>query len=240
MFVACELKGSEDYAHSRTPFLLFTVGLLNTFTNYGHHTYHLPQSALIHWISFIVSMLELVILAKLFMDLGALLRNRRSRSRHGVVAGFMQSASFWTFAMLTLSIGIAVPPLNALIHGTHVVSAHVMGSMVGIDSMILWAAMAYLIACLVGREHPVLQAPSVRKAVLAINGFLFLFILAYFLRGASAGWSRYAGPAAPDHSVFVAAFPLVMMVSGLGLMVSVLWVLTRWLATLVRYRGQGG
>jgi len=63
--VACALAGSQSYARSRTAFAFFTVGLLNTFCNYGHHTYHLPQSAWIHWASFIVSMLELVILAKI-------------------------------------------------------------------------------------------------------------------------------------------------------------------------------
>lgn len=234
MFVASALQGSEDYAHSRTAFAFFTVGLLNTFCNYGHHTYHLPQSAWVHWVSFIVSMLELVILAKVFLDLGKLLKGRTESSSHPVIGGFMRSATLWTFLMLTLSIVIAVPPLNAVLHGTHAVSAHVMGAMVGIDSMILWAAMAYLVSQVVGADHRSLQKPSICWAVRLVNVFLFGFILVYLLRGASAGWSRYAGAAASDHSEFVALFPTLMMVFGAGLMVSVLWILFHWMSALLR------
>ncbi len=234
MFVACELKGSEDYAHSRTPFLLFTVGLLNTFTNYGHHTYHLPQSAWVHWTSFIVSMLELLILAKICLDVGQLLRKRDSASEDPVIDGFLRSTTLWTFLMLTLAIVIAIPPLNALLHGTHAISAHVMGSMVGIDSMILWAGMAYLVRSVAGSGHPSLQRASVRVSVRMISVFLFGFIGVYLLRGASAGWSRYAGATAPDHSTLVAMFPVLMMIFGAGLMASTLWVLVNWMAALAR------
>jgi len=233
MFVACAMQKSEDYARSRTAFSFFTVGLLNTFCNYGHHTYHLPQSPWIHWISFIVSMLELLILAKVFLDVGKLLKKQGAAETDPVIDGFMRSATLWTFLMLTLSIAIAVPPLNAMLHGTHAISAHVMGSMVGIDSMILWAAMGYLVSRAVGVDHPSLQKLSMRVAVRLINVFLFAFILVYLLRGASAGWSRYAGPAAGDHSAFVAMFPTLMMVLGAGLMASVLWVLFQWMYALL-------
>jgi len=138
--------------------------------------------------------------------------------------------------MLTLSIVIAVPPLNAMLHGTHVVSAHVMGSMVGIDSMILWAAMAYLVSRVVGANHASLQKPSMCWAVRLVNVFLFAFILVYLLRGASAGWSRYAGAAASDYSAFVALFPTLMMISGAGLLVSILWVLIHWMSALLGSR----
>jgi heme/copper-type cytochrome/quinol oxidase subunit 1 len=179
-------------------------------------------------------MLELVILAKVFLDLGKLLKGRTGFSSHPVIGGFMRSATLWTFLMLTLSIVIAVPPLNAVLHGTHAVSAHVMGAMVGIDSMILWAAMAYLVSQVVGADHRSLQKPSICWAVRLVNVFLFGFILVYLLRGASAGWSRYAGAAASDHSEFVALFPTLMMVFGAGLMVSVLWILFHWMSALLR------
>ena len=44
------------------------MGVLNSFTNYGHHTFHLPQTPWIHWISFVISMLDTVILAKVLLD----------------------------------------------------------------------------------------------------------------------------------------------------------------------------
>jgi len=238
MFVASAMQGSEEYARSRTAFAFFTVGLLNTFTNYGHHTYHLPQSAWVHWTSFIVSMLELLILAKICLDVGQLLRKRDSASEDPVIDGFLRSTTLWTFLMLTLAIVIAIPPLNALLHGTHAISAHVMGSMVGIDSMILWAGMAYLVRSVAGSGHPSLQRASVRVSVRMISVFLFGFIGVYLLRGASAGWSRYAGATASDHSTLVALFPTLMMIFGAGLMASTLWVLVNWMTALARAGAQ--
>ena len=52
---------TERYAKSNLAFALFLVGVLNSFTNYVHHTYHLPQDELPKWIAFTVSMLEAVI-----------------------------------------------------------------------------------------------------------------------------------------------------------------------------------
>ena len=130
MYIACCINGDDKYAYSRPAFALLWVGLLNTFANYGHHTYHLPQSAWIHWISFIVSMLEIVILAKVFLDLLALRRASAATNDFRVSDGFLRSTTAWIFLMLTLSLLISVPPLNALIHGTHVVVAHSMGGLI--------------------------------------------------------------------------------------------------------------
>ena len=233
MYIACCINGDDKYAYSRPAFALLWVGLLNTFANYGHHTYHLPQSAWIHWISFIVSMLEIVILAKVFLDLLALRRTSAATNDFRISDGFLRSTTAWIFLMLTLSLLISVPPLNALIHGTHVVVAHSMGSMIGIDSMILWAAISYLLWYLVGADHPVVSGARVRLAIPFINVFLLVFWLAYLIRGLAAGWIQYFGPSAPDFSVLIEdTFPLVMVVSGFGLAVTVLWMLAHWLVAL--------
>ncbi|MCZ6598518.1 MAG: cbb3-type cytochrome c oxidase subunit I [Planctomycetota bacterium] len=233
VYVVGALQGSEAYARSRTAFLLLTVGLLNSFTNYGHHTYHLPQSAWIHWISFVVSMLELVILAKVLLDVLALVRRAPEPPEDGLTYAFVRSATLWTFLMLSLSIVIAIPPLNALIHGTHIVSAHVMGSMIGIDSMILWAGMVYVVRCLAGSDHVAVRGRAVRLAIPFLNVSFLVFLVTYLVRGVAAGWSRYAGPTAPDLSSFVAVFPVLMMSAGLVLMGAVLWMLAHWILALL-------
>ncbi len=233
MYIACCIKGDDDYAYSRPAFALLWVGLLNTFANYGHHTYHLPQSAWIHWISFVVSMLEIIILAKVLLDLLSLRKSSTATNDHRISDSFLRSTTGWVFLMLTLSLLISVPPLNALIHGTHVVVAHSMGSMLGIDSMILWAAFSYLLWYLVGAAHPVVSGARVRLAIPFINIFLVIFWFAYLIRGLAAGWIRYFGPSAPDFSVLIEdTFPLVMVASGFGLALAVLWMLAHWLVAL--------
>ena len=232
MFLTGCIRGNDDYAYSRTAFALFCIGLLNTFTNYGHHTYHLPQSYLIHWISFVVSMLEMIILAKVFLDLLALRRTVVASQDLRVPDLFVRSATIWTFFLLLLALLIAIPPLNALIHGTHVVVAHSMGSMIGINSMILWAALAYLVHNLVGPAHPAMKGTHVLVAVILVNLFFFTFLLSYIARGVAAASVRYVGPSALDMSLIIKSFPTVMVISGTGLAAAILWILTPWMIYL--------
>ena len=56
IYVGEKLSGDRKYAQSSTAFWLFAVGCLNSFTNYVHHTYHLPQVHIVKWVAFLVSM----------------------------------------------------------------------------------------------------------------------------------------------------------------------------------------
>ncbi len=132
------------YARSRSAFALFFVGVLNSFTNYGHHTYHLPQAEIVKWVSFLVSMTEIVILAKVVLDVAGWMRRLRSGKAMDGVSLLLCFTAAWTLLSLTLSIAISIPPLNALIHGTLVVAGHAMGSMLGIDTMALLAVLGWL------------------------------------------------------------------------------------------------
>ncbi|MFQ5702761.1 MAG: cbb3-type cytochrome c oxidase subunit I [Gemmatimonadales bacterium] len=234
MYVAGKISGDDSYAHSRTAFALFVVGALNTFTNYGHHTYHLPQTPVIHWISFLVSMLEVIILAKVFLDLLSLRRGPGVAPEHRTAGSFIHSATVWTFSLLIVALLISVPPLNALIHGTHVVVAHSMGSMIGIDSMILWAALSYTLWYIASDRTDGSFGRRVYRAVPPLNTFLAVFLISYLLRGAAAGWTRYAGATAGDFSQIFILFPAIMVVSGLGVAICTLWILLQWLVAVHR------
>ena len=142
-----------------------------------------------------------------------------------VCDGFVRSASLWTCTMLILSLLIAVPPLNALIHGTHVVVAHSMGSMLGVNTMILLAAMAHMMQSLRGTA---VHGKRLRFAIPALNASLGLFWLAFLGRGLASGWTRYAGPSAPDFSPMLQLFPPLVLISGIGLTLSLLWILGNW------------
>lgn len=228
MYISCRMQGDDRYAYSRTAFSLFLVGVLNTFTNYGHHTFHLPQSPWIHWISFLVSMLEAIILAKVLFDLLALRKAAPAARDVRVAVRFMRYATAWTCVLLVLALAISIPPLNALIHGTYVVVAHVMGSMIAIDSLILWATLAYLLRFVVGTEHPTVAGARVYAMVPLANLFLLVFLGAFMARGITAGWVRYVGPAAPDFSLLEASFPTFIVISGALLTAALLWMIVHW------------
>ncbi len=232
MYTVGLVRGDDSYARSRTAFALLGVSFLNIFTNYGHHTYHLPQSSWIHWISFLVTMLELILLAKVFLDVLKLLAGAAVADSGRLSDRFFRSATLWTLVMLALALSISVPPVNALIHGTHVVVTHSMGSMIGIDSMILWGALAYLVLLVAGEGA--LAGRRVLRAIPLLNAFLAVFLFSYLAHGIAVGWQRYAGSSAPDLSQWRAAFPGVMTISGLGLAVMALWIVGHWMWALLR------
>jgi nitric oxide reductase subunit B len=144
IYVGELISGDPRYGHSKTAYALFGVGLLNSFTNFGHHTYHLPQSALVNWISFVVSMTEIIILARAVRELWCLVRSREDHPFPAACTTFA-AAKWWTVAILFTSLLISVPPLNAVIHGTYVVTGHAMGATIGIDTMILLGALFFIL-----------------------------------------------------------------------------------------------
>lgn len=229
MWVGGRMRGDDSYAYSPTAFVLFFVGILNTFTNYGHHTFHLPQTPWIHWISFLVSMLEVVILGKVLWDLWRLRRKRPAPPDLAVPDRFASSVTFWTAAMLYMAMLLSIPPLNTAIHGTHVVTAHAMGTMIGIDSMILWMALSWALRQVAGPTHPAVRSRAMRAHVLVLDVCLLGFLATFVLRGLAAGLPRSMGPNAPDLSRAVAAFPVLMLVFGSVLALAALHMIVRWM-----------
>ncbi|MFQ5738624.1 MAG: cbb3-type cytochrome c oxidase subunit I [Acidobacteriota bacterium] len=233
-YLSERISGSSKYAHSNTAFALFYLGVLNTFTNYGHHTYHLPQSAWLHWLSFLVSMLEIVILLKLLLDIRGLFRHRHRQKSYPVTRLIVTCATLWTFVLLILAILISIPPVNTLIHGTHMVVAHSMGSMLGIDSMILWAGCSLILHSLLGDNHPVLAGKAVSSVIVLLNIFLLLFWSSFVAKGLFVGVTRYMGSSGPDFSLLESEFPLVMVVSGAATALSILVLLFLWTRAILR------
>lgn len=231
MFLAVRKTGDESLGHSRTAFWLFGVGLLNSFTNYAHHTYHLPQSHLIKWVAFGASMLEVILLVLVLQEVVAALRKRfRPYGPRFDVSSFLVGLSKrWNLGLLTLAIAISVPPLNALIHGTHVVMAHGMGSELAIDSYILLAIFAFLLTGMfpkreVGEE--LIHGPRVRSSLLGLNGFLLPLVVLLVADGVTVGVYRYFAWPKP---VWVDVFPFLLVILGLGVAFFFLRLVLCWL-----------
>jgi len=145
IYIGERISGDPEYGHSKTGYALFGVGLLNSFTNFAHHSYHLPQSTLVKWIAFVVSMLEIIIFFRVVADLWILVQKRGEGEFEATRVSF-GAAKFWTAGIVGSAILISIPPLNAIIHGTYVVAGHAMGAMIGIDTMILFGAIIWVLA----------------------------------------------------------------------------------------------
>jgi nitric oxide reductase subunit B len=238
-YVGERLSGDEGPARSRLAYALFGVGLLNSFTNYAHHTYHLPQRELVKWVSFVISMTEIVILARVVWDLAQSLARKHADEQPRTAVLFMKAAKWWTAAMLGVSLLISIPPLNSLIHGTHVVMGHAMGTEIGIDSMILFAAVFALLSEILrrrGADDAVLQTPSIRRMALGFNVAVAALVGWLTLWGVAVGVTRYQGLPAPEWAQ--SAGPYVLVACGLCTAGFLAHLLAIWLRHLFARNAQ--
>ncbi|MFY9346102.1 MAG: cbb3-type cytochrome c oxidase subunit I [Planctomycetota bacterium] len=197
-YVGEKLTGDKRYGQSPIAFWLFGVGCLNSFTNYAHHTYHLPQTPAVKWIAFVVSMAEVVILWKVMLDLGRAVREGRPKQFCGR-AGWFAASKWWTGAMLLVSIVISVPNWNAVIHGTQAIVAHAMGTTIGIDTLVLLGTASWLIGEAGGSSALArLDSGVQRQCVRWIAWVLAVLVGWLFAAGATHGWHRYVGESTPD------------------------------------------
>jgi nitric oxide reductase subunit B len=228
IYISERLTGDRKYGQSGIAFMLFGVGCLNSFTNYAHHTYHVPQSHLVKWIAFVVSMTEVVILAKIMFDLVKALRKRAPAGRYDATLGFLVAAKWWTMVMLFFSILISVPTLNSLIHGTHMVTGHAMGTELGIDSMVLFGAITFLLTDLYRRCPSVcaqLHAPRMRSFTVVLNVAMAVLVAWLSVSGTVHGIYRYYGEASP---AWVGWSKFVFPVTGTVLALVLLHLVARW------------
>lgn len=227
-YLACRMSGDDRPARSNTAFALLFLGLLNSFTNYGHHSYHLPQSHVIKWVSCIVSLAEAVLVVKY---LHSVLACFRARSTHRTPPGIhllVTFASTWSLVLVAVAVIISVPPVNTLIHGTHFVVGHAMGSMLGIDSMILWAVLLYLIHQFGPPDRPFTSRRAVAWAFGWINLAMFLLIGLLLAKGGIDGYLRFMGAVAPAPPRVLIYFPHALVILGSALALGILWVNMSW------------
>jgi len=187
VYIGERISRDPSYGHSRVAYALFGVGLLNSFTNFAHHTYHLPQDHLVKWISFVVSMTEIIILVRAVSDLWSLVRGRRD-GPFCASRGAFAASKYWTVGILFSSVLISVPPLNAIIHGTYVVTGHAMGATIGIDTMVLLGAIIWIIG-----EHLRAREGEAASEVLHTRGMRLTIVGLNLAVVALVGWLHVSG-----------------------------------------------
>ena len=218
-YIRERVTGQTTASQTRWTFALFGVGCLNSFTNYVHHTYHVPQDVTVKWVAFLVSMAEVVILWRVLIDFVASIR--LAAPTHPALR-FLASMRNWNVIHLTTSIAISVPVWNSLIHGTHVVAAHAMGAEIGIDSMALFAAVTWLLI----EKRPDFAARLTVPGSLRVLNIAAAALVSWLLAmGLANGWTRYYGEVPPQ---WVTSGFWVFPVLGVTFAVTLVTLLVRW------------
>lgn len=215
-----KIKGNTALSKSPKTFFFYFLGLTNLMFNWGHHTYVVPASPWIKQIAFVVSMTELILLWSIIHGW----RNTLTEARKNfalIPYRFITAADFWIFINLILAILISIPAINQYTHGTHITVAHAMGATIGINTMLLFAAVLFQIL-------PDIQTKSeaafsvVKWGFWLTNSFLLLFWTSLILLGSS---KAIEPSLTQQHFMFANKNLLITItISGLGLTTG-LWLI---------------
>lgn len=175
-----KISKEKKYARSRMAFALFFLGLINLMFNWSHHLYTLPIPSTIKYIGYLISMTELYILGRIIYKWKDSVEAAR-KFEYQLPYRFLMAADAWIFLNLLLGILMSVPAINLYTHGTHITVAHVMGTTIGINSMILLAVVTDVVdnAC----RSLVTVRKQITRALIVANASLFVFFSSLIVAG---------------------------------------------------------
>lgn len=165
--------------------------------------------------AYIVSMSELIILAKIIWDWKQCLSTYR-KSAHCQTCNFMLAADVWIVINLVLAIIMSIPAANIFTHGTHITVAHAMGTTIGINTMILLASVFFVLekgfrGSLSKRQDRVVMA-GFWLANLSLFAFFGALVWAGYLRGTAVDMSFF------ETSALIRPYLTTFAASGAGLL----------------------
>ncbi|MFZ1329738.1 MAG: cbb3-type cytochrome c oxidase subunit I, partial [Chitinophagaceae bacterium] len=144
MYIMEKMSGDTKACRSPLAFFFYFLGLTNLMFNWGHHTYIVPAAPWVKTVAYIISMTELLILGYIIMQWRKTMSQAR-KNYHIIPYRLLSFADGWILLNLILAIIISVPAWNNYTHGTHITVAHAMGATIGINTMLLFASVYYII-----------------------------------------------------------------------------------------------
>jgi nitric oxide reductase subunit B len=204
----------------RWMFAIATFGLLGTF---GHHHYISPQPVYLKWFAFLASMVAVLSFLRHIRgyrkEIGA------NNLQPDPIMPLLLSAEFWTIVAVGSGIIFAIPQINFYVHGTYLIVVHAMGSMIGINVLIIIAA-----GLLFMRYQAAASESAIKWGVRMVNLSLVLLWVGLGIPSIMKGIMRVSSDYQSFHPVlepWYMLFPLVglLLLAGLFVLLSeVIWV----------------
>ena len=216
--------GKPSKAFRNLLFIVAASGLLLTFS---HHHYQSPQATWLKNVAFLTSLLAAVAFLHHFRNW------RRAAPAEARLTVLLGIAERWTIFAVGTGFLMALPPLNVLVHGTYVIVGHAMGSMIGVNAILIFAIARGL------GEAPgaVADAAFRRWSRLfdwSLGGFVAVLVVAGLVEGVLRTDGGYWGYIGQVRSVM-----LLLPVAGTALAVLVAWIAIDCLRPGERPRGRG-
>lgn len=221
------ISGQTKAGLSKAAFAVYFLGFGNLLFNWGHHIYSLPTAAYVRYLGYVVSMTEWLLFVRIVWNWKKDLDDAQ-RHHHHFPFRFILAANIWVFLNLGLALLMSIPAVNLHTHGTHITVAHAMGTTIGINTMILLAAITYFLPL-----HN-FKGKDTHGAFMILQVSLLVFWIALIVAGALRGQWQLD----PEQGTFaqmteqLQPWYLLMVVSGFAVALSLGYLLVRIFATL--------
>lgn len=226
-YIMSQIGKNSDVGFNKWVFALFFLSFFNMLFNWGHHLYLVPAKPYIHYIGYIVSMTEWVFFIKILYTWKQQVTEAETHF-HYFPYRFLLASNFWVFFNLTFALFMSIPAINLYMHGTHFITAHAMGTTIGINTMILIAALFFFLT----PQAENYNSRWLRTGFWGIQVSLLLFLLSLMAMGTvrSIWFFSDPQPAFTEMIQQMTPFTIAFVLSGLGLAVffgMVVWGLGR-------------
>jgi len=202
---------------------LFFLGFLNLLLGWSHHIYILPAAKWVRLVGYVISMTELIVLAKIIWDWKGLIKQGKKHI-DSIPYRFLLSSDFWIVTNLILAILISIPAINVFTHGTHITVAHAMGSTIGINSMILLAAIFYMVSENRKEEFNKTQLTLIYRGFWLTNISLVVFWISLIVSGILKSYYTFQGLSFQQTMFKLHFYFEVFAISGLVLLIGIVMV----------------
>jgi len=126
------------------PWVLFAISGFSVLLTFGHHHYVSAQPGVIKTLAVIASMVAILSLVRHFI---AWRKAQGTSTNPAYLEPVLRSVEFWVIISVLSGVIFAIPQINLITHGTYLTLIHAMGSMIGVNFLIIvLGALAFAVA----------------------------------------------------------------------------------------------
>ena len=232
IYLMAKITGNKLIAKGKLVFFFYFLGLANLMFGWAHHTYIIPSQPWVRIVAYSISMSEWILLFRIiYLFIKSVPTEKKQE--YSMAYRFLLAADLWIFLNLILALLMSIPAINYYTHGTHITVTHTMGTMIGINTMILLASIWYIISKI---------QPNQAQNKWAIYGYqilnisLFFFLLSFVIAGIRRSKWMYQnqGESFAQMQIELHGVYIAMVLTGIGVFVGLLLVIITALRQLAR------
>lgn len=115
---------------------LYVIAISSLLFTFGHHHYLSPQPHFLKILAFIASMIAMFSFIKHFRAFRKI--EKEKKGSRTVLEALSRGVELWTIISFGSGILFAIPQLNLIVHGTYLIVMHAMGSMIGVQLLLVF------------------------------------------------------------------------------------------------------